>query len=337
MNKILITGGSGFIGSALIWKLNQIGEKDIIIVDSFGTTDKWKNIRNLKFSNIINKIEAINQPEHFYENIDYVFHFGACSTTTQPDNDYLFENNFKYSIKLLNKFVDTIYNKKTKFIYASSSSTYGNGENGYSDEHNKLEILNPINMYGYTKQLFDLYALNNNLLDVITGLKFFNVFGPNEYHKEDMRSIICKQFETLKFYNKLEIFKAYENGCENGEQQRDFIYIKDVVDVLIFFFQNRNISGIYNVGTGIPRSWNELCNIAFKSRSTLNLHKCYHDNGNVVYKDIPNNMKNKYQNYTCADINKLRLCGYNKQFMSLEESINDYIVNYLNNDYKYLK
>jgi ADP-L-glycero-D-manno-heptose 6-epimerase len=336
MNKIIVTGGVGFIGSALISKLNEIGETNILIVDSFGKSDKWKNIIKLKFDNIINKDEFLK----YIYNIDLddnitLFHLGACSQTTNSDNDYLFNNNFKYTTSILEMLDYKIKTKRFKIIYASSSATYGNGENTYSDTHDNLYNLNPLNMYAYSKHLFDLFALEHGYLDYITGLKFFNVFGPNEYHKGNMQSIICKQFEELKHKQELTIFKAYSPEYKDGDQLRDFIYIKDVVDVLIYFYQKRELSGIYNVGTGIPRSWNDLCNSAFKTMSKLDLMSFF-NGGTIHYEDMPDNMKNKYQNYTCADITKLRNSGYDKKFLTLEESVEDYITNYLNKGYLYL-
>lgn len=326
---IAVTGGAGFIGSAVVHGLNQLGEDNIIIVDNLGTSDKWKNLVDLKFKDYFNKNEFITMLENGKfgmcdDSLKSIFHFGACSTTTKTDNEYLIENNYKYTIRL-SKALPYRYSKNCRFIYASSAATYGNGEHSYDDDESTLHKLKPLNMYAYSKHLYDLYALREKWLNKSVGLKFFNVFGANEYHKDSMRSLICKQFDDIKKYHQIKLFKAYKEGYDHGDQERDFVYIKDVVKVILFIHQHPEINGIFNVGTGVPRSWNDLAKAAFKSLKTDK----YFKQSEILYEDMPDMMKNKYQYYTCANINKLRSVGYKERFMTLEESINDYIQNYL--------
>ena len=319
---IIITGGAGFIGSAILWKLNLLGLENIIVVDKLGKDEKWKNLRPLKFYDFIDKNEFLNIKDKI-KNIKVIFHMGACTDTKEKDADFLIKNNFEYSKNLA---IFAISNN-IRFIYASSAATYGDGKYGFSDNEENLEKLKPLNIYGYSKHLFDLWIKRNRLLDKVVGLKYFNVFGPNEYHKKDMRSKVIKAYEEIKREGKIKLFKSYKKEFSNGEQKRDFIYIKDVAEVTLFFFKNPKIFGIFNVGTGIARSWNDLAKAIF---SCLNLPL------KIEYIDMPDDLKDQYQYFTKANIEKLRKVGCNIKFKSLEEAIKDYITNYLKKNYLHL-
>lgn len=325
---IVVTGGSGFIGSAVIWALNKRGIHNILVVDSLKNSDKWKNLVNLKFADYEEKesfLKRVIFDDPILKNsVKSIIHMGACSSTTEQNASYLIENNYKYT-QVLCKWC--LKNEKN-FIYASSAATYGNGSEGFSDNIDKIEELKPMNMYGYSKQLFDLWAKRNGLFDKITGLKYFNVFGPNEYHKNDMRSIIHKAFQQINETGKIKLFKSYKKEYKDGEQLRDFIYIKDAVEMTLHIFE-RNIKGLYNIGTGRARSFNDIARIIFKILSK---------NVKIEYIEMPDDIKEKYQYFTEADIRKLLSEGkYDKKIMSLEEGIEDYIKNYLLNKDIYLK
>lgn len=317
--KILLTGGAGFIGSCFLWKLNEKGVKDVIVVDELGATEKWKNLIGKSYSDYIEKDDLLPALEKdlLKTKIDIVVHLGACSSTTEKDASYLIKNNYEYSKELA---LWAVKNKK-RFIYASSAAAYGDGKKGYSDDDEVTITLEPLNIYGYSKQMFDLWVLNNRLQDKVVGLKFFNVFGPNEYHKEDMRSMVHKGYGQIKKTGKLRLFKSYNSGYNDGEQKRDFIYVKDVVSLMWFFIEHINKTGIFNVGTGNACAWNELAHALFAAMNTA---------VSIEYIDMPDTLKEKYQYFTQADINKLRRIGYQNNFTGLKESVKDY-VNYLQN------
>ncbi len=315
---IVVTGGAGFIGSAIVWRLNQLGNKDIIIVDSLGEDEKWKNLVGLNFADYLDKDNFIDRIIDGDPDLDIeaIIHMGACSSTTEKDADYLMHNNFKYTQELAKYCIGN----NVRFIYASSAATYGNGEQGYNDNENELNALRPMNMYGYSKQLFDLWAKKNNVLNKIVGLKFFNVYGPNEFHKADMRSVVHKAYGQIKETGKVNLFKSYKKDYEDGEQMRDFIYVKDAVDMTLFFLENKDKNGIFNIGTGNARTWNDLVTILFKS-----LNKQV----NVEYIEMPESIRDKYQYFTQANLHKLFDAGYDQPITSLEDGINDYVKNYL--------
>ncbi len=314
---IVVTGGAGFIGSNLVAGLNEKGIDEIIIVDRLGTGEKWKNLNGLKFIDFIYK-------DDFYEMIvnetlpyepEAIFHLGACSSTTEKDADYLIHNNFQYSVELA-KFAAW---REIRFIYASSAATYGDGSNGYSDL-NDIDLLRPLNMYGYSKQLFDLWMIKNGYIKNAAGLKYFNVYGPNEYHKDDMRSVVHKAFGQIKSTGYVNLFKSYNNEYKDGEQMRDFIYVKDAVDMTLFFLENREVSGLFNIGTGKARTWNDLVTAVFTAIEVP---------VKIRYMEMPEDIRDKYQYFTQADLKKLKEAGYGKTITSLEEGIKDYIQNYL--------
>jgi ADP-L-glycero-D-manno-heptose 6-epimerase len=315
---IVVTGGAGFIGSAIVWKLNQLGKSKIIIADELGTDDKWKNLVSLKYEDFIHKndfISMIIDRELPFE-IDSIIHMGANSSTTEKDADHLFSNNYLYTKELATYCLE----KDIRFIYASSAATYGDGSLGFNDEENRLETLRPLNMYGYSKQLFDLWAKKNSAFDKIVGLKYFNVYGPNEYHKSDMRSVIHKAFEQINDSGKVKLFKSLNSKYKDGEQLRDFIYIKDAVDMTLYFLDKPNVNGLYNLGTGKARTWTDLVSTIFKS-----LNKT----PTIEYVDLPEHLREKYQYFTEANMGKIKKAGYNAPITSLEDGVTDYVKNYL--------
>lgn len=315
---IIVTGGAGFIGSAFVWKLNQEGIDNIIIVDHLGTSLKWKNLVNLRFVNYIHKddfLEMIyNDTPPF--NIDAIIHMGACSSTTERDADYLWHNNFVYTKQL----AEWALEHGIRFIYASSAATYGDGSQGFSDHHKLIPRLKPINMYGYSKQIFDLWVLRQKLENKMVGIKFFNVFGPNEYHKGDMSSVVFKAFHQIKETGKVRLFKSYKKEYIDGGQMRDFVYVKDCVNVMWWLFKNPKVNGIFNLGTGKARTWNDLIKAVFTAMKRKT---------NIEYIPMPEGLRNQYQYFTEADMSKLKKAGCPIKFASLEDSVRDYVVNYL--------
>jgi len=315
---IIVTGGAGFIGSAIVWKLNQRGITDILVTDHLGSSEKWKNLVNLQFNDYCDRDEFIEKLEAgaFNGSVSAIFHMGACSATTERNADYLMENNFHYTVRLARWALAD----KCRFIYASSAATYGAGEHGYDDTHGKLGILKPLNMYGYSKHLFDLYALRQGWLDKIAGMKFYNVFGPNEYHKGDMKSLVCKSFPVIRDKGEISLFKSHIEKYRDGEQVRDFIYVKDAVEMVMHFLDNSNVNGIFNIGTGQENTWNSLAGAMFKSCGKPL---------NVKYIDMPEQIRDKYQYYTKADSEKLSVNGCMHVCRSLTDAIDDYVNNYL--------
>ncbi|MBU0683461.1 MAG: ADP-glyceromanno-heptose 6-epimerase [Candidatus Omnitrophota bacterium] len=310
---IVLTGGAGFIGSCFLKKLNDAGIDNIIVVDDLDSSSKWKNLLGKKFRDYVQKDEFISKIEtHKMPTPECVVHMGACSSTTLTDAGYYIKNNYEYS-KILAEWALT---QKASFLYASSAATYGAGIFGYSDNDENTRIQKPLNMYGYSKQLFDLWILNSGLADQVTGFKFFNVFGPNEYHKGDMRSIVCKNFSKVRNEGKIELFKSYREEYADGGQKRDFIYVKDAIDVMYYFFCRPDNTGIYNLGTGTARTWNDLAKAMFSALSKKPV---------IKYIDMPETLQSKYQYFTSADMFKLRKTGCMIEFRSLEESVKDYV------------
>lgn len=318
---IIVTGGAGFIGSAIVWRLNNIGNDNIIIVDELGTTDKWKNLVGLKFQEFIHKDDFISAvvDDTIEFPVEAIIHMGANSSTTEKDADHLFSNNYLYTQELAKYCLA----KNIRFIYASSAATYGDGSLGFDDDESKLETLRPLNMYGYSKQLFDLWAKRNNILNKIVGIKYFNVYGPNEYHKGDMRSVVHKAFEQVRDTGKVRLFKSLNPNYKDGEQMRDFVYVKDAVDMTLHFLEHRDKNGIYNVGSGKARTWIDLVTALFKAVGKP---------VNIEFIDLPENLKEKYQYFTEAKLNKIRAAGYTKPTTSLEDGVTDYVKNYLLKD-----
>jgi len=315
---IIVTGAAGFIGSAIIAALNKRAITDILVVDELRCDQRWKNLANLSFADYVEKDDFL---EMAVENkitgpVEAVFHLGACTDTTETNASYLIKNNYEYT-KLLAQWAT---DADIRFIYASSAATYGDGSAGFSDDEDKIDKLRPLNIYGYSKQLFDLWARRTGLLKKIVALKYFNVFGPNEYHKADMRSFVIKAFEQINAAGKVRLFKSYKSEYKDGEQMRDFLYVKDAVDMTLFFFDNPNTAGIFNIGSGTARTWNDLVKAVFTAMERK---------PKIEYIDMPEQLRSQYQYYTCADITKLKQTGCKKQPTTLETAIKDYVQNYL--------
>jgi ADP-L-glycero-D-manno-heptose 6-epimerase len=310
---IVVTGGAGFIGSAIVKGLNQRGEDDILIVDELGEDEKWKNLRKLEYEEYVDKEVFMDViMDKGLDDIEAIIHMGACSDTQEKDAEYLMENNYEYTKNLALYCVE----KKIRFLYASSAATYGDGKFGYKEEN--LGPLIPLNMYAYSKHRFDLWAERYRVADKITGIKYFNIFGPNEYHKDNMRSMINKGYHQIKETGTIELFKSDKKEYNDGEQKRDFLYIKDAVDMTLYLFENDE-TGIFNIGAGRAYTWNELAKALIRAMGQ----------GEIKYIDMPDDIKDKYQYYTEADIRKIRDAGYSKEITSLKESVCDYVKNYL--------
>lgn len=319
--KVIVTGGAGFIGSAMVWKLNREGVDDIVIVDELGTGERWQNLVGLRFSDFLHKTEFLRRVEESgLSNLSFVpdaiVHMGACSATTERDADYLMENNTHYTQKL----AQVCAAQGVRFIYASSGATYGNGEQGFDDAPEKMPDLRPLNMYGYSKHLFDLWAHRSGLLNSIVGLKFFNVFGPNEYDKAGMTSVVFNAFQQIQKSGTVSLFESYRPDYGNGEQVRDFVYVKDAVNVMWWLLCHRDVCGVYNVGTGQARTWNDLARAVFMAQNKP---------VQIDYIPMPDVLKGKYQYRTEANMKRLRQAGYDTPFYSLENAAADYVQNYL--------
>jgi ADP-L-glycero-D-manno-heptose 6-epimerase len=323
---ILITGGAGFIGSVLAKELNNKGLSDLIIVDKVSNDGSNNNLNSIQYSKyyILDEFLSLDL-DVLFAKIEYVFHIGACSSTTEKDMDFLMENNVNFSkrlFKLAAKY-------KVPFIYASSAATYGDGDLGYSDSHNEISKLKPLNFYGDSKQIFDLWALKQlNFPPNWFGFKFFNVFGPNEYHKDDMRSLVHKGFQQINASGKIKLFKSYRPEFADGEQKRDFIYVVDVVSAMINFMNvlNPKYNGIYNLGTGQARTFLDLIKAVFKS---LEISE------DIEFIEMPEEIKGQYQYFTQAEMDKFKQVLPDFKFHSLEEAVNDYILKYLNQSNPY--
>lgn len=320
----VITGGAGFIGSALLWKLNAEGLTDLLVVDLLESSEKWKNLRNRRF---VDYLEADDFKERLLAGrlpkIEGIVHFGACSSTTETDASYLIKNNFEYTKTL----AQWCLAKKVRFIYASSAATYGDGRLGYKTDDALTEKLQPLNMYGYSKQLFDLWALRAGVSRKLVGIKFFNIYGPNEYHKGDMRSLVAKAYDQIQKDGQVGLFRSYRPDYKDGEQKRDFLYVKDAVDVVYEFMTRQAYGGLYNVGSGQARTWNDLANAIFAALGKP---------PRITYIDMPESLRLKYQYHTEADMEWRMKDKKAKSFRSLEEGVRDYVQGYLKTEAPYL-
>jgi ADP-L-glycero-D-manno-heptose 6-epimerase len=314
---VIVTGGAGFIGSAMVWKLNQAGITDILIVDELGTTEKWKNLVGLRFTDFLHK-DAFRKKvlENKLTRIDTIIHLGANSSTTERDADHLMDNNFNYTKDLACYAAQC----KIRFIYASSAATYGSGEFGYTDDDSTMALLQPLNMYGYSKHLFDVWAARKQLLDKMVGLKFFNVFGPNEYHKGDMASVVYKAFNQITATGKVNLFKSHRPDYIDGGQTRDFVYVKDCVEVIYWLMQHHDVNGVFNLGTGKARTFKDLVTATFNAMKKP---------VNIEYIPMPEALQGKYQYFTEASMSRLAAVRCPVVFGSLEESVADYVQNHL--------
>jgi ADP-L-glycero-D-manno-heptose 6-epimerase len=315
---IVITGAEGFIGSCLVAKLNQFNYNDLVLVDDFDTYENRNlNLVGKKFTAKVERKNFFNWLNVNANQVQFVFHIGARTDTTETDEKIFKELNYDFSISLWNICVK----EGIPLVYASSAATYGDGENGYNDDEKKLDLLKPLNPYGASKNDFDKWAVKQKKKPYFwAGLKFFNVYGPNEYHKGRMASVIFHSYHQIKEFGKVKLFKSHKSEYANGEQMRDFIYVKDLCDVCIFMLENRKYSGIYNLGTGKARTWNDLVKAIFNA---MNLPS------NIEYIDVPLDIREKYQYFTEAKMDKLINIGYNKPFTNIENAVNDYINNYL--------
>lgn len=312
--QIIVTGGAGFIGSAIVWRLNQLGHDDILIVDRMDETDKWKNLVPLSFADYIDADEFIEDLGDFSQS-QAIFHLGACSSTTETDSDYMFRNNFEYTRDL----AEFAVANNMRFIYASSAATYGDGSNGMVDGFDDLGKLRPLNVYGYSKHMFDQYAARNSMLDTIVGLKYFNVFGPNEDHKGDMRSLVNKAYEQIRETGKLQLFKSANPEYADGEFGRDFVYVKDAVDMTLHFLDN-SLGGLFNVGSGKMNTWNALADAIF---AALGRER------QVEFIDMPEHLRDRYQYHTQADLKRIRATEFKNDVFELDVAVADYVQNYL--------
>ncbi len=315
---ILVTGAAGLIGSALIWELNRRGFTNILACDLLRQDEKWKNLVPLEFADYIEGDELVKRlseaPDHFYD-IRTIFHLGACSATTETDAGYLIRNNFEFT-KLLAHFA---LDGERRFAYASSAATYGALETDLS-ETRPLSTLRPLNMYGYSKHLFDCYAERAGFLDQITGLKYFNVYGPNEDHKGNMRSVVHKAFHQIQDTGRMSLFKSYRPEYPDGVQQRDFLYVKDAVAVTVDLAENVDGGGLFNVGSGQPSTWLKLAHAIF---AALGREPA------IDFIEMPETLRPKYQYFTCADLTKLRESGIRTEFYDLNTAVADYVQQYL--------
>jgi ADP-L-glycero-D-manno-heptose 6-epimerase len=324
---LLVTGGAGFIGSNVVASLNEAGHADVVINDILGSEGKWQNLAGRQFADFVPPADLMHWLNG--RKLDAVIHLGAISATTAVDGDAVIETNFRLSLRLL----DWCATSGTPFIYASSAATYGNGEHGYSDDwsNGELKQLKPMNLYGWSKQAFDLavverVARKGALPPQWAGLKFFNVFGPNEYHKGDMMSLIAKRFDDARAGKTVSLFKSHRPGITDGDQRRDFIYVDDAVSVVRWLLESPTISGIFNVGTGEARSFRDLMTAMFRALGKEPA---------IEYVDMPVSIRDSYQYFTQAQTENLRRAGYNADFISLDDAVKRYVDSYLSRPDRY--
>lgn len=324
---LLVTGGAGFIGSNIVAALNEAGDADVAVCDFLGHEGKWRNLAKRQLADMVPPGELMTWLEG--RRLDGVIHLGAISETTATDGDLVIETNFRLSLRLL----DWCTENATPFIYASSAATYGDGEQGFDDDRSPeaLRMLRPMNLYGWSKHLFDMAlarraARGEALPPQWAGLKFFNVFGPNEYHKGAMMSVLTRRFDDIKAGHAIQLFKSHREGIADGDQRRDFIYIDDVVRVVIWLLANPGVSGIFNVGTGHARSFRDLMVAAYRALGTT---------PNIDYIDMPAQIRGSYQYFTQARSDRLRQAGYNGGFTPLEDAVEAYVKGFLDRSDRY--
>ena len=314
---ILVTGAAGFIGSVLVGKLNSLDKSNLILVDDFSNVEKNKNLYNKQFTQQIDRSEFILWLMKNAESVSEFYHIGARTDTTEFNVEIFNELNLNYTKDLWNICTDN----SIPFVYASSAATYGMGEFGFEDNHDIIDDLVPLNPYGESKNDFDKWALKQKSYPPFwAGFKFFNVYGPNEFHKGRMASVIFHAVQQINATGKMKLFRSHNPEYRDGEQLRDFVYVKDVVEVLTFMMQEKNKSGLYNLGSGKSRTFNDLVNITFSALGRESI---------ISYIDTPEDIRDRYQYFTEANMSKLKSIGYNKTFHTLEEGVADYVGNYL--------
>lgn len=315
-NQILITGAAGMIGSGVVRHLNDLGYQNLVLVDDLKQSDKWKNLVGKQFMDLISRHRIFEWLEGRESEVDAIFHLGACSDTMETDGDYLMENNFKFSIRM----AEWALKRNKRFIYASSAATYGRGEKGFGDDEKGLEELRPINLYAFSKQLVDLWMKREKVLDRVVGLKYFNVFGPNEYHKGRMASMVLKMAHIAKDEGVIRLYQSNEpERFADGEQVRDFIYLKDAVKMTCHFLEGQ-VCGIYNIGQGKATSWNELAHALFAALGKK---------AEIRYIEMPKELHGQYQNYTCADMRKTLAVFDRFQMTPISHAVKEYVQTYL--------
>jgi len=317
--SIVITGAAGFIASCVVRHLNEQKITDLILVDDIERSDRWKNLQNKKFLDLISKNELFTFLEKRREEVSAIIHLGACSDTLETDGNFLMENNYRFSVRLAEYAIPS----RIRFIYASSAATYGDGFLGFRDDHASLDLLKPLNLYGFSKHLFDLWLKRRGFLDRVVGLKYFNVYGPNESHKGHMSSMVYKMFPKAKKEGVIQLFQSSEpHRFADGDQCRDFIYVKDAAAMTCQFLEN-DLCGIFNIGLGQPTTWNTLAQAVFKAMDIQ---------PQIEYIPMPENLKRQYQNYTCADMEKYYKSAKIAPLYTVDTAVKDYICNYLLQD-----
>jgi len=315
--RVLVTGGAGFIGSALVWALNRRGCDRIVVCDRLGTDARWRNLTPLRFADYVEADDLFPRLQSgALGKFDLVLHMGACSATTETNASFLIRNNYEFTRDL----ATWALGQKTRFVYASSAATYGDGSAGMDDDDGKLDQLRPLNLYGYSKHLFDLHAKRAGFLNRMVGLKYFNVFGPNEGHKGDMRSLVHKSTAQVQAGGVIRLFKSYRSDFRDGEQKRDFLYVKDAVAMTLHLAASKRAGGLFNIGSGKARTWLDLARavfVALKRKPKIEF---------IVMAEA---IRDKYQYFTQANLVRLRAAGYTAPVTSLEDAVTDYVRNYL--------
>jgi ADP-L-glycero-D-manno-heptose 6-epimerase len=315
--RVLVTGGAGFIGSALVWALNRRGCERVIVCDRLGTDEKWRNLTPLRFADYVEADDLLPRLQNgVLGKFNLVLHLGACSSTTERDAGFLVRNNYEFTRDLA---AWSLANR-TRFVYASSAATYGDGAAGMEDNDAKLDTLRPLNMYGYSKHLFDLHAKRAGFLGRIVGLKYFNVFGPNEDHKGDMRSVVHKSFGQVRETGVIRLFKSHRPDYRDGGQKRDFLYVKDAVAMTLHLAADEKAGGLFNIGSGAARTWLDLGHAVFAALKR---------EPKIEFIEMPEGIRDKYQYFTEANLARLRAAGYTAPVTPLEGAVSDYIGNYL--------
>jgi ADP-L-glycero-D-manno-heptose 6-epimerase len=319
---IILTGGAGFIGSCMLAALNEAGRTDVLVVDSLGLGTKWKNLVGTSFIDIIDKNEFRERiAVEAFDDVEAVIHLGACSSTTEPNADYLLDNNYRYSIDVAEFAMEC----GARFLYASSAATYGNGIQGYDESATGLR---PMNMYGYSKLLFDDWVAAQGLRESCVGLRFFNVFGPNEYHKGEMRSMVSKAYDQISKTGRVQLFASNDPAYGDGEQVRDFVYVKDCCAVMLELLKQPHVNGLFNLGSGVATTWNSLVGAVFSAMNHV---------PNIEYIPMPMHLDGQYQNHTCANMNLLRTALPNVIFYPVAAAVSDYVQQHLASPWPYLR